>query len=465
MERSCPGSIRILWPLSGLSRLPRTLIPILLLAVILFTAATYASPLSILSSHPHYFRGQDGKPVYLVGDYCWGTLARPGFRYQVQFDTLRSHHLNLARVWLVWGPDRWEWPKGVFQQWLCPFLRTGPGKANDGRPRYDLTRYNPDFFRRLQNLCQAAAERGIYLQLTLFDCWNIKHPRLWAVHPFNRANNINGADGDPAHTGKGTDGRHGWLSPSNRTCWELECALVRRIVKTLNRFDNIYYEIANENYYNREWELKLARYIQQIEKDLPKQHLVMPLDIPNHDEGGIKTWDLPRIRRNMLKMLSRNCPILLDTDGLGNPADPVVRRAAWTAFVSGGHFSYLDDSMEPGPEYHNEESGSKRASLRAQLGHLARFVRSLPFYELKPLPHMVISGKVYAAGDPDRWWILYFPSGGKAQVRLPTGTLRLRWYNPRTGQYLSTQTLTGGKATLTAPTSQDWVACMEKETP
>ena len=82
------------------------------------------------------------------------------------------------------------------------------------------------------------------------DAWMIKHAELWKLHAFQRDNNVNGVDGDPAQTGVGTDGRRGFCSLGNPAAMAFQKALVRKIVDTTNRFDNVHYEIANENYYS-----------------------------------------------------------------------------------------------------------------------------------------------------------------------------------------------------------------------
>ncbi len=51
-------------------------------------------------SHPFYFRGKDGKPVVLIGDYTWGTFSDVDYNYKAMFDTLKTHRLNFARVWV-----------------------------------------------------------------------------------------------------------------------------------------------------------------------------------------------------------------------------------------------------------------------------------------------------------------------------------------------------------------------------
>ena len=176
----------------------------------------------------------------------------------------------------------------------------------------------------------------------------------------------------------------------------MEKAYLRRIVDAVNDFDNVLFEVSNENYYNLEWELSIAKFVHDYEKGKPRQHLVMPLDLPDHDYGGVtysaaakndhtkswKTWDLAQLHDRMLAARGLKQPLIYDTDGIESDDNPVQRKGFWTAFVSGGHVNYTDYSFQP--EIGGDERGPRRAELRRQLGHLASFTRQVRFWEMHP---------------------------------------------------------------------------------
>jgi len=413
--------------------------------------------LSILPENPHYFVSPQGKPHILVGDYTWGTFSDREYDYRTMFDTLRSEGLNYARVWVYWGNETGFEDEHFVP--VVPYLRTGPGLGNDGRPRFDLTRFDPAFFKRLRDVCAAAKARGIFLQLTLFDAWMIKHPHLWRLHAYCRDNNINGVDGDPRNTGKGTDGEQGFCSLGNPEVMAYQKAFMRQVIENVGEFGSILFEIANENYYNADWEKQLCEFIHTAEAKRPKQHLAMPLDLPNHDHGGIKTWSLDQLHANLLQARQLGQPLIFDTDGIGNPEDAIVRRAAWTAFASGGNVSYLDDSLQPGRDPPGDFRGSRRATLRNQLGHLARFAARTRFWEMTPSDAAVKAGSAYVLASA-RELVAYLPSGGAVTIGLPNmrGPIRAQWYSPRDGQFGKAFRLPDlGERELTSPNTDDWV--------
>ncbi|NCO95778.1 MAG: hypothetical protein COZ06_02255 [Armatimonadetes bacterium CG_4_10_14_3_um_filter_66_18] len=422
--------------------------------------------------NPHYFQTAEGKPLLLLGDYTWGTFSDVDYDYRAMFDTLRANGLNFARVWVFWGNETGfesqRPPQNYHRANVVPYLRTGPGVATDGQPKYDLTRFNPAFFARLRAVCAAARERGLFLQLTLFDAWMIKHPHLWRLHAYHRDNNVNGVDGDPKNTDKGTDGEQGFCSLGNPPVLEAQKAFIRQTVDAVNEFDHLLFEIANENYYSAEWERHLCEFIHEYEKGKPRQHLVMPLDLPNHDYGGIKTYDFQQLHTSLLKARALNQPLLFDTDGIGNPDDATVRKAAWTAVVSGGHVSYLDDSLQPGSEHQGDERGSRRATLREQLGHLATFVHQVRFWEMEPDDTLVVGNGHHSEGFPVPAFasasaqeiVVYLPEGGEVTVDLSavSGALTVKWMHPVEGTTTPGGTTTGGTIrTFKAPFGGDAV--------
>jgi len=419
--------------------------------------------LSLYPPNPRYFQTAAGRPLLLIGDYTWGAFSDVDYDYETMFDTLAAHGLNFARVWLWWGCD--QFPAPMNRRFVSPFQRPGPGRAHDGRPKYDLTRFNPIFFDRLKKFCAAARRRGIYLQLILFDAWMIKHPHLWRLHAFQRDNNINGVDGDPGRTGRGTDGARGFCSPANRPALEAQQGYIRRVVDAVSEFDNILWEIANENFYSEQWELELGRFLRRYELTKPKRHLVMPNDLPSHT-SVVQTWNVNRIHAALLEKRRLGRPLIFDTDFTINRNDAEVRRAMWTAALSGGHFNYMDDSLQIGEEHHGDARGTRRIAFRRQIGYLAAFMRRMRFWEMEPIKEALPGDRAYALASRAEVAV-YLPRGGRIRLDLSAlpGALTARWFNPRAGSWNRPSAVAGGGAReFSAPDTQDWALFIQRGT-
>jgi hypothetical protein len=420
-------------------------------------AAPAAGALSISKSHPYYFQDPQGRPVVLIGDYTWGIFSDLDYDFKPLLDSHRARGLNLCRVWLWWGAEQFpEETKYVGRSHIEPYMRPGPGTANDGKPRYDLTRFNEKSFDRLKDLCAFARERGIYLQLITVDAWMLKHSHLWKLHAYHRSNNVNGIDGDPSDTGTGIDGKAGFCSMGNPKAMEFQKAYVRKIVDAVNEFENIYFEIANENYYSREWELHLCDFIREIEKDKPKKHLTMPGDLLSHSDV-VQKWDPAVVHQEILKKRELRRPLLFDTDWIINENDDEVRKSMWSAVLSGGHFSYMDDSLEqfriaPGPD--------KRQKLHQQIDHLAAFVKQIKPWLMSPDDGVVKSGQAFALVSSEEL-AAYLP-GAAARIDLSGSGMKppltAKWYNPLDGRFGEEWKIPDPRCvSLEPPDAGDWV--------
>jgi hypothetical protein len=76
-------------------------------------------------------------------------------------------------------------------------VRSGPGVAKDGKPKFDLTRFNQEYFDRMHARLAAARDRGVYVSVTLFEGWELQFTNSWIYHPFNGPNNVNDINPEP----------------------------------------------------------------------------------------------------------------------------------------------------------------------------------------------------------------------------------------------------------------------------
>ena len=217
---------------------------------------TAAGPLTVSAANPRYFTTASGeKAVYLTGSHIWNNLhdgMGPGaacaetserFDYDAYLDFLAEHGHNFIRLWR-WEQFRSQAAGGDFH--LCmtpqPWARTGPGTAKDGRPRFDLDRFDEAFFGRLRDRVVAAGQRGIYVGVMLFDGFGLHlspAPDQVEGHPFHAANNVNGVG-----IGSIVDYQ---VLPLDPRVQQLQEAYVGKVVDTLHDLPNLLWEVANES--------------------------------------------------------------------------------------------------------------------------------------------------------------------------------------------------------------------------
>jgi hypothetical protein len=161
-------------------------------------------PLRVLKSNPRYFSDGSGKAIYLAGSHSWWNLQDNGIRlisaenqdpppifdYNAHLDFLEKYNHNFFRLWRwevpKWGEDQ---PRGAIK--YCephPWARTGPGLARDGKPKFDLTKFDPQYFNRMRTRVASARDRGFYVSVMLFEGWELEYTNAWTFHPFNGPN-------------------------------------------------------------------------------------------------------------------------------------------------------------------------------------------------------------------------------------------------------------------------------------
>ena len=235
-----------------------------------------------------------------------------------------------------------------------PYLRTGPEIAQDGKPKFDLMRFNEAYFERLRNRVKTARDEGIYVSVMLFQGFSIEGKGNlggdpWQGHPLNLKNNVNGVDGD-----RGTQVH----TLSNPDVTAFQEAYVRKVIDTVNDLDNVLYEITNEDRggpAGTDWQIHLIRFIKDYEAKKPKQHPVgMTAQYPEGKDDVLfqspADWVSPGAR---YLMGDGRKVILNDTDhsyfwiGLKQDGIAAQRAWVWKNFTRGNQCVFMDPYLDP----------------------------------------------------------------------------------------------------------------------
>ncbi len=431
-------------------------------------AAPASGPLRVCEKNPRYFADASGEAVLLVGSHVWNNLQDMGptdppqpFDWSAYLDFLEKYHHNFVRLWR-WELTQWDTssssvgPARKHRVAPHPWPRTGPGAARDGKPKFDLARFDDAYFKRLRERVQAAGERGVYVSIMLFEGWGMQFaPRAWEVHPFHPDNNVNGVgrevgDGLDIHTLK------------HAAIVERQEAYVRKVIDTVNDLDNVLYEISNENHPpSTEWQYHMIRFIKDYEKGKPQQH---PVGMTFQFKGGSNRtlfespadWISPNpgggYRNNPPDPKGKKV-VLSDTDHLwgigGNQA------WVWKTFTRGLNPLFMDpyDAVVIGKPF-----DPRWEPIRRSLGFARRLAERVDLASMTP--RTALASSRFCLAQPGTAYIVYVPNGGKVAVDLSAaaGALSAQWINPDTGDALEPFTVSGGaKRAFRAPFDGDAV--------
>ena len=475
--------------------------------LLLLTGIAWAEPIRVSSANPHYFE-RDGKPLVLVtSDHHYGAVIDADFDFAAYLDSIAAAGMNLTRIY----------PGGMFEatdkyvagnplgprpgRQILPWAKSAvtgahPALAEPGQPspKFDLDRWNPDYFARLRKFVEHARGKGIVVEVAFF---NGMYADSWPLMPFYHGNNVQGVGRyEAGECGLFTTG-----SPRNEDVLRYQKAYVAKIATELNAYDNVIYDLCDEPSLQGKpdgsittlpdgdvapWLHALKEAFLEAEAALPKEHVLgQTVQSLSPDLSGEPWCDwLPtEYVRAATAALEKNYaarkPIVnVESDYFGHGlVKPYtvddVRVEGWWFLVGGGA-----GTINLNGEYHRgQETGGvdTRERILPQRKVLKDFVEGLDLASMARFDGVagVPAGAFASAlADPGKQYALYlFHAKGDGQwgahfvatpgryrdtltlKAVPAGRYRLDWVDPVSGGVRASDTVRwgGGDLALTTP--------------
>lgn len=444
------------------------------------TALMAAQPIRLDPANPHYFLFR-GKPTVLVtsGEH-YGAVLNLDFDYHTYLQTLAADHLNYTRLFTgeyVEKPGSFGIKLNdlapAHGRLITPWARsTTPGYRNGGN-KFNLDEWNPQYFRRLKDFVSQAGQNAIVVEVTLFSSMYDN----WDMSPLYKDNTVSPVD---------RISRNRLYTLHNGNLLSYQEKMVRKIVRELDGFDNVIYEIINEPYADSpqtvgpinpyllnwrgiwqdrvdlaqpqvlQWEKKIASVIVEEESHLPNRHLIAQnfanfrYPLANVDPNvSILNFHYAWPQAVSLNY-GLNRVVGFDETGFSGPADSTYRREAWEFMLAGGGlFDNLDYSFtvgHPNGTAINSAPGGGSPALRAQLSVLKKFLDGFNFIRMRPDQNLVQSAPgvfTQALGWTGHQYAVYVNGGKQCDLTLalPRGHYRAEWFSTKNGSVVKTEDL------------------------
>jgi hypothetical protein len=475
---------------------------------------TAAGPLVVSNANPRYFAVRSGNAdqvVYLTGSHFNNNFqdgAGPGadaaatpeqLDYGGYLAFLKEHGHNFIRLW------RWEHFKsqvagGQFHMCMSPqpWPRSGPGAASDGKPKFDLSLFDPEYFSRLRERVSAAGNQGIYVSVMLFDGFGLHlsaPPDNVEGHPFRAANNVNGVGITSIVDYQ--------VLPLDPRVLALEETYIRKVVDTIHDLPNVLYEVANESSgetadsvkmpdgssiatpigNSTQWQYWVIDLVQQYEAQMGyQQHPVgMTMQYPVADQRKVNDplfnsradWISPGFDEPATTAAqgAGPAPGRWLTDPPANVGDKVVLSDtdhyspfksdalwAWKSFLRGHNPILYDMGIMNGVNPPDRSSGTPSyesfESARYAMGDTKRYAQKMKLIEM--VPHGELSSTGYALASPGNEYLLLQPSepAETFTVELAAGSYAVEWYDLKTRETAAAEPVTvsrDGSKTFAVP--------------
>lgn len=460
-----------------------TLLMVVLSATPILQIVRAETPIKVSENNPRWLIYKD-KPIYLAGHQNLRIHVNYGFSRNVLsiydspggvdllFDEMNQRGTNFWRVWYYGSTGRAGAEINKPPAYPLPWARTGPGTALDGLPKFDLTKFNSEYFDRLYTMARKAKDKNIILGVMLFDVYAFvpdtsdRGGSFFDGNPFHPKNNINGVNSDLNNNGYGIDGF--FISPTNKIL-NIQKAYVEKVIDTLNEFDNIIFEITNETT-AAPWQTKVINWIRQYEATKPKTHIIWHSIGGLQDDGTFSNSDT-FIENSSAEVLSFgrrykgadfrkspvlhsfDKPIIMDIDHIWAYANPQPHTLPWKALTRGYHYVIYEGWSEvwgnEGWHTYFNEVDSDRA--RRNLGQAATYANNALNLE-KMIPSTTLSSTGYVLAQEGIEYIIFSEEQAPFSVKglKPNNTYEYEWYNT----YLYSKTHKNNKFIATSNTRE-----------
>ena len=348
-------------------------------------------------------------------------------------------------------------------------------KTADGR--YDLDRFNAEFWERLERCCREALARDIIVQIEVWATFDY-YRDLWLRNPFNPKNNVN-------YTTENTRLVEEWphhpaskvqpfffstpKSSNDRVVLGYQAAFVRKVLEVTLPYPNVLYCLDNETKAPEAWAVHWGRFIRAEAKkrgttaqvtemrdawDLRHEHHARTYRHPeifsftdvsqNNWQVGQTHYDrLIWYRRNLEKQPGGVRPmnnvkvygIFRPRKKLDNPARNLDR---WWQNIFAGCAS---------TRFHRPPSGLGLNDKAQEAIRAARvFTSAFNVFASEPRPDLLSDredNEAYCLARAGTFYALYFPGGGDVRLALPPKrkTYASRWFDPAKAAFLAPKTL------------------------
>ncbi len=428
--------------------------------------------------NPFYWE-YGGKPVLLLGGSDEDNLFNNPELMMSNLETLKRLGGNYIRCTLSCRDEGDVWP----------FEKVGD--------KYDLNRFNPEFWERLKRCCEECLKRDIILQIEFWATFDF-YRDIWVRNPWNPANNSNYTT---ENTRLKTDWNHHpasryqpfFDSPpkrnNDRVLLRFQEAFVRKVLDVTVPYPNVLYCLDNETATPPQWAWYWGAFIREESKkrkvnieltemwdnwDITSGHHRYTHEHPelfsftdvsqnNWQNGQTHYERLISFRRNLLEQKAGARPMnnvkVYSRQGGGRPSSVPVTLDRWWRNIFAGCAS---------TRFHRPTGGiGLNETARKHIRAARKFTSSFNIFRSEPRPDLLSereNNEAYCLAAGGRAYALYFPKGGEIVLDVgKEGEFTIRWFDVNTAEFLKNpQKSNGPRIPLkSANTEHTWLVLVE----
>ncbi len=354
--------------------------------------------------------------------------------------------------------------------------------------KYDLKQWNDEYWRRFESLLSLAEQRGIIVQIEVWDRFDYSREH-WQASPYNPTNNVNYtyaesgfAEEYPNHPG-GNEQPFFFTTPKQRNNTVVFAYQQRFVDKMLSHalvHGNVLYCMDNETSGEPAWGAYWSEYVKAKAKeagvtvhttemwdawdlanpqhkatfDHPELYSFVDISQNNHQKGQAH-WDNAQKQRARIADHVRplNCTKIYgaDTGRFGNDRDAMERF--WRNILGG-----LASSR-----FHRPDSGLGLGDkAQANIRSMRMLTGQMSVFTCRPHNDLLsdrADNEAYCLANPETEYAVYFPDGGKVTLDIGAmnGPMAIQWLDIMQSKWSEPEeTEATGRLTLECPSQGYW---------
>jgi hypothetical protein len=443
------------------------------------------------TENPYYWQYQ-GEPVLLIGGSWQDNLFNHPTGLESHLDLLHENGGNYVRNTMSHRNTG-----NVFA-----YAKT------DGE--YDLDQFNDEYWERFENFLEMTHERGIIVQIEVFDPWDLFEDHEaqggWSKHPWNPINNVNYTEEesglptavDYAPGGSPSDHTFFYTVPdleNNQLVLDYQQAFVDQMLSISLDYPNVVYSIQNETGEELAFGDYWADYIHEKAEEAGRSVYVTDMrraaDLTSPDH--YHTYDNNE-RFNFLDIAQNNWmtgqhhydQIIFVRDYISEAPRPInnvkiynrdgddesVARFFRIYFAGGAsarfHRPAFRDDIDA--QEISTEWGLGLGPLSQKTIRNGRmFADSFDIFASSPNNDLLSEreeNEAYALANIGQQYAVYFPNGGEVILDVSTmqGSLEVRWLDIENSAWQESQQVEGnGSLPLQTPGDGHWLVVIQND--
>jgi len=447
--------------------------------------------IGISEKNPHYFQYKGKEILLITSAEHYGAVMSKKFDYVKYFDALAGYGLNYTRIY----PGALVEPEGMWlpednlapgRDLIVPWARSDAGGYIAGGNKFDLSKWDSEYFIRLRDFLKEAEKRGIIVEICFFNC---QPASCWEYSPLHKNSNIQGT---------GVCDHVGFQTLDDEPLVREQLRYIEKIIIETNDFDNVIYEFVDEPTLVLTPSDKVYKWISRMidtaietEDKLPKKHMLaqqleIGVDFAGDDRIAliVTQYILASSRQiggvpALVNCYCYNKPIEMNETAYvpswyDREHTAISRLESWEFMVGGGAgFNQLNGYfVTSNPAGENENNRKILAGLK----NLRSFLESFDYIKMTRDNHtfrnISIGGNVNMISEKGRQYAAYihhsFANGGGMgtfyepsygeyapviRLRLEKGSYTVKFIEPETLNILKEERITsgGGDTELVCP--------------